>query len=163
MIRNARLEDAKDLADIYNPYIVGTTYTFEYTAITAEEMRKRIEETIVKYPYLVYENENGKVIGYCYAHTWRPRAAFLHTCEVSIYLDQNSLGHGVGTQLYTELFKRLKLLGYHALVAGVTEENINSAKFHLKYGFKKVAHFEEVGWKFERWLGLDYYELILTT
>ena len=159
-IRKAELADAQAIATIYNYYIENTTVTYETELITTEEMARRIKEISEKYPYLVYE-EKGKVVAYCYAHPWRTRAAFLHTLETSIYLDHTIKHHGIGTKLVTELIEMLKRQGYHALIATITNENTESIAFHLRLGFKQVGQYEQVGWKFDRWIGLNSYEMIL--
>ena len=133
IIREANLCDAPRLADIYNYYITQTTVTFETEAITAEEMQHRIAEVKEQgLPYLVCEC-SGKIVGYSYVHPWRTRAAFLHSkaCQV------------------------------HALIATVTSENVESLHFHQRLGFRHVGHFDEVGWKFDRWIGLDAFQLTL--
>lgn len=159
-IRNVSLSDAQAIADIYNYYIANTTITFETELVTKEEMERRIQEISAKYPYFVYE-EDGKVIGYCYAHPWRTRAAFLHTLETSVYLDHQEKHHGVGALLVKHLIELCRAQGYHVLIACITSENTDSCVFHEHLGFKPVAKYDEVGWKFERWVGLKDYELIL--
>ena len=159
-IRKAELTDAHAIAEIYNYYIANTTVTYETETITAEEMERRIKEISEKYPYLVYE-EDGKVVAYCYAHPWRTRAAFLHTLETSIYLSHTAKRHGIGTKLLTKLIDIIKQQGYHALIATITDENKESDAFHKRMGFRQVGQYEQVGWKFNRWIGLNCYEMIL--
>lgn len=160
MIREVRPDDAAQIAGIYNRYILETTISFETQPLSAEDMRKRIEEISSYFPYLVAEN-NGKLIGYCYAHPWKERAAYCKTLETTIYLASEAKGKGLGARLMTQLIKECRNRGYHALIACITAENEESCQFHERLGFKKVSHFEQVGQKFGRWLDVADYELIL--
>lgn len=160
MIREVRPDDAAQIAGIYNRYILETTISFETQPLSAEDMRKRIEEISSYFPYLVAEN-NGKLIGYCYAHPWKERAAYCKTLETTIYLASEAKGRGLGTRLMTQLIKECRNRGYHALIACITAENEESCQFHERLGFKKVSHFEQVGQKFGRWLDVADYELML--
>ena len=160
MIREVRPDDAAQIAGIYNRYILETTISFETQPLSAEDMRKRIEEISSYFPYFVAEN-NGKLTGYCYAHPWKERAAYCKTLETTIYLASEAKGRGLGTRLMTQLIKECRNRGYHTLIACITAENEESCQFHERLGFKKVSHFEQVGQKFGRWLDVADYELML--
>lgn len=160
MIREVRPDDAAQIAEIYNRYILETTISFEIQPLSAEDMRIRIEEISSYFPYLVAEN-NGKLIGYCYAHPWKERAAYCKTLETTIYLASEAKGKGLGTRLMDRLIDECRNRGYHVLIACITAENEESCRFHERLGFKKVSHFEQVGQKFGRWLDVADYELIL--
>ena len=160
MIREVRPDDAAQIAEIYNRYILETTISFETQPLSAEDMRKRIEEISSYFPYLVAEN-NGKLIGYCYAHPWKERAAYCKTLETTIYLASEAKGKGLGTRLMDRLIDECRNRGYHVLIACITAENEESCRFHERLGFKKVSHFEQAGQKFGRWLDVADYELIL--
>lgn len=160
MIREVRPDDAAQIAEIYNRYILETTISFETQPLSAEDMRIRIEEISSYFPYFVAEN-NGKLTGYCYAHPWKERAAYCKTLETTIYLASEAKGRGLGTRLMTQLIKECRNRGYHALIACITAENEESCQFHERLGFKKVSHFEQVGQKFGRWLDVADYELML--
>lgn len=85
MIRKVTPDDAQAITDIYNPFITHTTVTFETEPVSVDEMRRRIVTLSADYPYYVYEHQ-GQVLGYCYLHAWKPRAAYARTLEVTIYL-----------------------------------------------------------------------------
>ncbi|MBN2738124.1 MAG: N-acetyltransferase [Spirochaetales bacterium] len=157
MIRNADSKDASQMVNIYNHYIENTTITFEEKSVTQKEMEIRISDCIKEYPWLVYE-ENGKIIGYCYATKWRVRSAYRHSAETTVYVHKDHHGKGTGTLLYKELIKQCKDKGLHILVAGIALPNDKSQKIHEKIGFKKIAHFEEIGRKFDQWLDVGYWE-----
>ena len=160
-IRDVKLSDAEAIAKIYNPYILNTVITFEETPVTSEDIKTRIENVgKLGLPYLVME-ENEQLIGYAYAGTWRTRAAYKHTVETSVYLQQGLTGKGLGTTLYKALIDRLKSLDIHVALGGITLPNPVSVGLHEKLGFKKVAHFNEVGYKFGRWLDVGFWQLNL--
>ena len=110
MIRTAERKDAARIAEIYSFYVEETAISFEYEAPDAEEMARRMAEFGKEYPYIVYEDE-GRILGYAYAHRFLPREAYRHCVEMTIYLDREECGKGLGRALYTEMEKRLKAQG----------------------------------------------------
>lgn len=153
-------EDAGAIRDIYNHYIRETVITFETEELTEEEMAGRIHGITTRFPYLVYE-EGGKVIGYAYANTWRVRSAYDQTVETTVYLDPRQTGKGIGRTLYQALLDECRARNLHIAVASIALPNEHSVKLHERMGFEKVAHFTEVGWKFDRWRDVGFWELKL--
>ena len=160
MIRKAELKDAPAIRDIYNEYVVKSDATFETDPVTVEQMEERISHISHDYPYFVYE-EAGQVIGYSYAHPWKERAAYRFTLETTVYISPSHKGKGVGLKLMERLISECKERGFHALIACITEGNEASNNLHLKLGFRQVSKFDQVGMKFDRWLGVVDFELIL--
>jgi phosphinothricin acetyltransferase len=160
MIRPVKIEDAPAIGGIYNYYIENTVVTFEEIPVSAGEMENRIKKVSAKYPWFVWE-ENGEVLGYAYVNTWKERAAYRYSVEDSIYLKNDSLGRGIGRSLLTKLLDEVRKTEIHAIVAGVTVPNARSISLHEKFGFKKIAQFNEIGFKQNRWLDVAYWELIL--
>jgi len=160
MVRKVKESDAEALCRIYNNYIAGTTITFEEISLHTDEMVSRIKNITQNYPWLVYE-ENGKVLGYTYASKWKERSAYRYSVETGIYLDSNYVGKGIGTILKTELLKVLKEKSIHSVVCGIALPNPASIALCEKFGFEKVAHLKEVGYKLGKWVDVGYWELIL--
>ena len=106
-IRPANLADAQAIQAIYAPYVEKTAITFEYEVPSVQEFEKRISNTIERYPYLVAE-EDGQVLGYAYASTYYARTAYDWTTELSIYLNEDARGRGLGSQLYGALEEELE-------------------------------------------------------
>lgn len=158
-IRKVELDDAAQIAEVYNYYIQNTHQTFETEPLSADEMRERIAEIIEKYPYVVAE-EDGEIWGYAYATQFKLRQAYAYSAEVSIYVKNAAKQKGIGTQLYEKLFDELAETNIHAMVAGISLPNDASVKFHEKLGFTKVAHFRQIGYKLGRWVDVGYWELI---
>ena len=160
MIRNVSTDDADPICDIYNYYVLNTIITFEETPVSNEEMKSRIEKTAGKLPWIVYE-ENKQVMGYAYASEWKSRCAYKHSLETTVYLRNGQGGNGIGSLLYKELISRLKAKNYHAAIGGISLPNEASIALHEKFGFEKIGQFREVGFKFDRWIDVGYWELIL--
>lgn len=157
-IRKVKLEDAAQIAEIYNYYIKNTHQTFETEPLSADEMRERIAEIIENYPFLVAE-EDGEILGYACASTFKLRQAYEYTAEVLIYVRNEAKKRGIGTLLYAKLFDELAETDIHSIVAGISLPNDASVSFHEKKGFQKVAHFREIGYKLGRWVDVGYWEL----
>ena len=149
-IRFATPSDAATLLAIYAPYVENTAITFEYEVPTIEDFANRIEKTLEKYPYLVAE-EDGLILGYAYASTYYARAAYDWAVELSVYVSQDARGKGVGSKLYDALEEMLEQMGYIHFLACISLPNEDSIAFHTKRGYKQVAHFPKIGYKFERW------------
>lgn len=160
MIRTVSIEDAKDIHGIYNFYIKNTIITFETEPISINEMRERILEISGSYPYLVFE-ESGKIYGYCYASGWKKKKAYQHTVEITIYVDPNLHRKGIGSALMNTLLEKLRIIHVHAVIACISLPNPPSVKLHEKFGFTQVSHYREVGFKFNRWIDVGDWELIL--
>jgi L-amino acid N-acyltransferase YncA len=160
-IRNAEPKDAAQIADIYNHYISNTIVTFELDRVSPEEIVRRVLEIKRAYPYLVLEDGTGTVAGYAYASRFREREAYRYTAEVTIYLDQNRTGGGLGGPLFAELLERLRKTEAMALIGAIALPNEPSVRLHEKFGFQKVAHLEKVGCKFGKWIDVGYWELLI--
>jgi phosphinothricin acetyltransferase len=160
MIRPATLTDAVSIADIYNYYIVNTTVSFEEMPITPLEMENRIRSVTSKFPWLVFE-KNGTIEGYAYISAWKERIAYRYTAEVSIYIKFGSDGHGMGSMLMQQLLKAIEKSNIHVLTACIALPNLQSVSLHEKFGFTKIGHFHEVGFKTNQWIDVGYWELIL--
>lgn len=160
-IRPVTPDDAEAIAEIYNYYVLNTTVSFETAPLAAVAMRNSIVEISGSYPYFVAVS-GGRVIGYCCAHLWKVRPAYCHTLEVTIYLDKDCRGGGVGTALMRRLVGACRdIPDCHALIACITAENTESMAFHTGMGFRKVSHFCQVGRKFGRWIDVFDMELLL--
>jgi phosphinothricin acetyltransferase len=161
MIRPAQPTDAAAIAAIYNHYILHTPITFEEAAVTEGEMVARMAAIQPALPWLVAE-EGGAVVGYAYAGPWKSRAAYRHSVETTVYVDRHHGRSGIGSGLYAALIAQLRSRSMHCLMGGIALPNAASVALHEKFGFRKVAHFEQVGRKFDRWLDVGYWELILS-
>ena len=161
VIRTAVAGDASEIVRIYNHYVLKTIITFEEEAISTAEMARRIEEVhSVSLPWLVAERESV-IVGYAYATKWKVRTGYRFSTEVTAYVDPASAGLGIGSQLYQKLLPMLQERGIHAAMGGIALPNEASVAFHEKFGFSKVAHFKEVGFKFNKWIDVGYWQRML--
>ena len=160
-VRAVTPADAEAVAAIYNHYVLQTVVTFEEEPITAAEISRRIDEVRAgSLPWFVAERA-GAIAGYAYASRWRARSAYRFSSEVTVYLAPEQGRRGIGSALYAELLSALRGSGLHAAIGGIALPNDASVALHEKFGFKKVAHFEQTGFKFNRWIDVGYWQLIL--
>jgi L-amino acid N-acyltransferase YncA len=159
-IRAARPSDAPTLASIYNHYVRETIVTFEEAPVSPETFSHRIEDVLAcGLPWIVAFDEETAV-GYAYATPWKPRSGYRFSVEVTVYVAQGNAGRGIGSALYGELFPLLEARSVHAAMGGIALPNDASIALHEKFGMRKVAHFEQVGFKFGRWIDVGYWERI---
>lgn len=157
-IRDVSDADAEKIVAIYNPYISGTTVSFEEEPVTVDEMRWRMQAVHgMHLPWLCAE-VNGELVGYAYASRWRERSAYRYTAESTIYLDHDFIGQQIGGSLYAALLDRIRESGMHMVIGVITLPNPASVALHEKMGFIKSAHFSEVGYKFNTWLDVGYWQ-----
>jgi phosphinothricin acetyltransferase len=157
-LRPVRPGDAAAICGIYNPYI-DTVITFEEAPVSPEAMEGRIHEVTARYPWVVWE-EQGAVRGYAYLHRWHERSAYRYSAEDSIYLQRGWEGKGIGERLLSRLLEDLRQSEIRAVIAAITIPNPGSIGLHEKLGFRKVAHFSEVGYKQGQWLDVGYWQCI---
>ena len=155
-IRMAAAADAAALLAIYNQYI-DTSITFEYTLPTEAEFRARITGILGEYPYLVWQ-EDGRILGYAYAHRHMERAAYQWNAELSVYLDRAARGRGLGRRLYGALMELLTMQGVLSAHALVTSPNPASQALHQSMGFGLTAVQRLAGYKNGAWHDVLWYE-----
>ncbi len=160
-IRLATVGDYSAILSIYAPYIIGTTITFEYDVPSEEEFAQRMATIAATYPILVLELD-GEIVGYAYSAVFKPRSAYQWTTETVIYLHQNHVNKGLGRPLYEALIEVLKLQRICQAIGVVTSENLSSIAFHRRLGFVQSAKLEKVGYKFGKWLDVEWMQYQFT-
>lgn len=162
-VRLAEEKDLPEILEIYNDIIVNTTAVYDYKPHTAA-MRKQWWDTKQQqgFPVFVAEQE-GRVIGFSSIGPFRAWAAYKYSVENSVYVATGVRGKGVGKLLMRPLIEAARKLEMHTIVAGIDASNEASIRLHEWFGFKEVAHFKEVGYKFGRWLDLKFLQLVLDT
>ncbi|UUX34466.1 GNAT family N-acetyltransferase [Fundicoccus culcitae] len=155
-IRTATTLDAAAIQKIYQPYVEETAISFEYEAPDAAEMTHRIQTYSNKYPYIIAFDEKQKAVGFAYATPYSSRAAYEPSCEVSIYVAQDSKARGIGQQLYDVLEYQLTIQGRRNLVAIITASNKASLNFFEKNQYKQVGYLPRIGYKFDQWHDVIY-------
>ena len=160
VIRLALETDAERMLAIYTPIIRETAISFELEPPTVAEFQLRVSNTLRQTPWLVCE-EDGKILGYAYAGSYRARAAYQWSVEVTVYVGPASRGRGVGRALYTALCRCLRVQGYHNAFAAIALPNDASVKLHEKLGFKPIGVYRSVGHKLGRWHDVGWWQLAL--
>jgi phosphinothricin acetyltransferase len=159
-IRPAVAADAARVSEIYNHHVRETVVTFEEQPVAIEEMARRIAEVTAAYPWFVTE-QDGVVVGFAYASSWKRRSAYRFAVESTVYVEPECTGRGIGSRLYEALIEELRGRRLHCAIGGIALPNPASIAVHEKLGFVPIGRFREVGWKFGRWVDVGYWELLL--
>ncbi len=156
-IRDATTADSGVLLAIYRPFVTDTAVSFELVPPSVEEFSQRILAAQSKWAWLVAE-QAGQVAGYAYASSFRERAAYQWSIEMSAYLAPSFRGRGVGRALYERLITIMVTKGYCTAYAGITLPNEASVRFHRALGFTAVGVFRRAGRKFGAWHDVSWWQ-----
>jgi phosphinothricin acetyltransferase len=160
-IRLATAADLPAINDIYNYYVLNSTCTYQTEPETEEARRAWFEQhSPDTHPVTVATIEN-EVVGWGALSQFRPRAAYGHTVEASVYLRHDVHRRGIGKALLLDLIARAKAAGHHTLIGGASADQVASLALQESLGFQRVANLQEVGFKFGRWLDVVYSQLML--
>ena len=161
-IRDAVESDFDEITAIYNEVLTTSTAIYNDTPVTRanriELWQGRLQ---LGYPMLVAV-AGGRVAGFATFGDFRPWPGYRFTVEGTIHIHSSARGQGIGTRLMNEIADRARALGKHTMLAGVDSENQASLRFLERFGFKHVAYFPEVGYKFGRFLNLHFLQYWLT-
>ncbi len=149
-LRFVRSSDAARILEIYAPYVLNAAVSFETDLPSVPEFMERIRSISVEYPYIVCE-EDGRVIGYAYAHRLLERAAYQWDAELSVYVDSSYQRNGIGRTMYRFLFEALKLQNVHTVYAIITADNATSLTMHEALCFRTIGTFRNTGYKLGVW------------
>jgi len=155
-IRPARADDFAAIAAITNHYIATTAIHFAYEPLAADEIAAAWRDHADQFPWFVVDE--GNVIGYAKAGTWRDRAAYRWTTEIGLYLDPDACGRGLGRALYGALLPELTRRGFRSAIAGMTLPNPASRALHVALGFEPIGIVRDAGFKHERWHDVEFFQ-----
>ena len=159
-VRAAAENDLPAITDLMRWAAEETTATFTIHPRSLEEWSTKWQRSRAFYPWLV-ATAGDEFLGFAKASPFRDNDAYAWTVEVSVYVRPEHHGKGIARELYSRLFSQLHLQGYFAAVAVVTSENEGSILFHERVGMKRAGTLAEVGYKFDRKLGIVMFELAL--
>lgn len=159
-IRMAEISDAEEILDIYAPYVTDTAITFEYEVPSLEEFKRRMQNTMKMYPYLVAVFD-GKIAGYCYVSQFKDRDAYDWSVETTVYVRRDIKGRGLGRKLYEKLEEILMMQHILNVNACIAYPHPESIAFHEKMGYETVAHFHKCGYKMGIWYDMVWMEKML--
>jgi L-amino acid N-acyltransferase YncA len=161
IIRNATLNDLQPMLDIYNEIIMNTTAVFQYHLHTLEQRKEWFaQKEKENYPVFIAE-ENNMVVGFSTFGQFRNWQAYKYSVENSVYVKADCRGKGIGKLLLQPLIDAAREMQLHTIIAGIVADNEASIALHKQFGFVEVAHFKEVGYKFDKWLDLKFLQLML--
>ncbi|WEZ82142.1 GNAT family N-acetyltransferase [Rhizobium sp. 32-5/1] len=161
-LRDAILADLPVITAIYSESVMNGVASYEMTPPDETEMAERFATiTGNGYPYIVAQDEAGKVLGYAYASAFRTRAAYRFLVEDSIYLAPEARGKGVGKRLLADLIERCTVLGFRQMVAVIGGAHPASVAVHLAAGFEHGGLMKGTGFKHGRWLDTIIMQLAL--
>jgi L-amino acid N-acyltransferase len=159
-LRTATRDDCHAINAILNHYVAHTTATFITEPQTLEERLDWFEGRSDRHPVVVAD-VNGETVGWAALSSFRVRAAYAHTAELGVYVHHDHHRRGIGRALVAETVARGRAAGLHAIVGGCCSESTASIALLEASGFRRVAHFQEVGFKFGRWLDVIFLERLL--
>ena len=163
LTRCAVTDDLPRLTEIYNHYVVHSPATFDLEPKTVAQRAEWFAQFAQTGRYrLVVAEEAGIVVGYTGTTRFRVKPAYDRTVETTIYCAPETVGRGIGAQLYAALFDALAQEDVHRIVAGFVPPNPASEKLHQRFGFKTVGVFTEQGYKFGRYWDVCWMERALT-
>jgi L-amino acid N-acyltransferase YncA len=149
---------------ILNHAIATSTAVYEYHPRSAAVMEQWFaDREAAGAPILGIEREPGVLAGFATWGAFRPRPAYKYTAEHSVYVDERFRGRGLGHVLLKTLVDEAQTRGLHQLIGGVDAANEASIALHRKLGFRHCGTVREAGYKFGRWLDLQFWQLLLPT
>jgi L-amino acid N-acyltransferase len=160
VIRLAGESDLPAINDIYNHYVFHSTCTYQNEPEPLDARHAWFHHHGAKHPVTV-AIANGHIVGWGSLSAYHPRAAYQNTVENSVYVHHQQHRRGIGSLLLKDLIDRATNLGHHAIIAAIDGEQAGSVALHERFGFQKVGHFPQVGFKFDRWLDVVYLQRII--
>lgn len=154
ILRPFTWSDVGPISTIYAHYVVNSTVTFDLDVPSEAFMAEKFGHMVdLGHPVIVAEEE-GRVRGYAYASTYRPRPAYRFTCEDTLYLAPDAVGQGLGSRLMDELIVQSRAFGFKQMIGVITGGTEASIALHRKFGFAILGEFPQLGYKFDRWLDI---------
>ncbi len=160
MIRHAEQKDLPYILSIYNDAIINTTAVYSYEPHTLAMREEWFAQKMADgYPVIVFEKDE-RAVGFATYGPFRPWPAYQYTVEHSIYIDPAYHRQGIAKELLQAIINLAKEQQYKTMVAGIDADNQGSIALHKKFGFEHTGTLQKVGYKFERWLDLAFYQLL---
>ena len=159
-IRKAKIEDLETITEIYNYSIINSVATFDTVPKTMDYQKEWFYHHTDKYPLLVAEDTGG-IVGWVSLSQWSDRCAYDKTAEISVYVNKNNQGRGIGNKLIVNIINCAKKKNLHTIIARIDGENEISVHLHKKNGFNYIGSLKEVGFKFNKYIDVHLMQLIL--
>jgi len=160
-IRKFDWGDVPAITAIYGHYVEHSVVTFDTTRPTESQIAEKFGHMAeMGHPVLVAES-GGETVGYAYASVFRPRHAYRFTCEDSIYLAPTATGQGIGSALMGRLIIDAQAFGFKQMIGVIAAGTDGSIRLHEKHGFAILGTFPDLGFKFDRWVGIVHMQRAL--
>jgi L-amino acid N-acyltransferase YncA len=159
-VRAAAIADAAAICRIYNEGIQDRVATLETEERTPEERGEWLQARGPRHPVLVAEGDGG-VVGWASLNVFNPRRAYEHVADLSIYVQREWRGQGVGRRLLEAVVARAGELGYHKIVLAAFPWNEAGMRAYARAGFREVGIYREQGRLDGRWVDTVVMEKIL--
>lgn len=161
-VRPATEADLPGILEIYNDAVLHTTATYDCEPRTLEQRRQWFEDhRRDNYAVFIAADEAARIVGWSALNPFHARPGYRFTTENSVYIAADRRGQGIGKQLLEPLLEAARVRGLHAIIAAIDATNDASLRLHARFGFERVGHFKQTGFKFGRWLDVIYMEKIL--
>lgn len=161
-LRNCVESDLPAVLEILNDAIVNSTAAWAYEPLTLEDVTQTFHTKCeAGYPYIVAVDDAEQLLGYASLGSFRERDGYRFTVENSVYVHKDARGRGIARTLMHRLIELARQKGYHTIIAAIGGDNAPSKKLHLSLGFEFRGVLPELGYKFDRWLDLELYQLML--
>src|ERR1051326_5753282 len=155
---------APEILAIFNDAIVTSTALYDYQPRPLAAMDPWFDaKRKGNYPVIGLELPDGSLGGFASYGAFRAFPAYKYSVEHSVYVRKDLRGQGLGKRLLTEIVDAAKKQNYHMMIGGIDSTNQASIRLHLSQGFTPCANIKQAGFKFGRWLDLEFYQLILPT
>ena len=161
IIRQATTADMQGILDIYNDAIINTTAVYQYQTHTLPMRLEWFEDKVKKGIPVWVAVIGGHIAGFASYGPFRAWQAYKYTIEHSVYVHPNFRRRGIARILLQVLIDHAGTQPIHTIIAGIDADNEGSISLHRQFGFEETAHFKQVGYKFDKWLDLKFFQLIL--
>jgi phosphinothricin acetyltransferase len=157
-------QNAAEILAILNDAIRNSTALYDYQPRTPAMMDAWFDaKRKGGYPVIGAVGEDGSLLGFASYGAFRAWPAYKYSVEHSVYVRSDCRGRGIGKSLLRELIEAAKKQGYHMVIGGIDSSNTASVRLHVSLGFAHCATIRQAGFKFGRWLDLEFYQLLLPT
>jgi len=159
--RKATTEDLPAILDIVNYNILNSSSIYDYAERSIEVMQEWFRDKQAHHWPVIVAIKDEAVVGYGTYGTFRFKEGYKYTVEHSVYVSPHHIGKGIGKLLLAELITQAKEQGLHTMIGCIDADNKGSIDFHKKFGFVESGILKQVAYKFDRWLDLQFMQLIL--
>ena len=161
-IRSLGPNDLPQVTAIYAHYVMTGVATFDAVAPDVEAWSVKAGGIVARgLPFLVAEIDE-QVVGFAYASAWRPKPAYRHTVESTIYVAPALERRGLGRLLMEGVIGGCRKAGMEQMIAVIADTgNPASEALHRSLGFVEAGRLSKVGYKHERWIDTALLQLSL--